>query len=273
MAETNQKLDRILTLLENLTTRLDRLENSVSDNHSYVSKLDQKFTQRCDELEGAVKQKTESTMFAKLQNKVKNLEIKLEISSEQEAKHLESTTKVEQKFESYFLEAERAKITSEAYSKRLNILVHGIEEHHTNPWETREETLTKLNKVLSDGLRLDNHKNLRMVDVHRLPQRPIYKNGNKINCPIIRKLSSINDKQSIMKATKHLKEYNNAIRSKNYSNNSSVYITDHLPKLYYQQKKKLLPQFKQAKSFGKKTIWRIITGECCLFIDGVRASQ
>ena len=27
MAETNEKLDRILTLLENLTTRLDRLEN------------------------------------------------------------------------------------------------------------------------------------------------------------------------------------------------------------------------------------------------------
>ena len=272
MAETNEKLDRILTLLENLTTRLDRLENSVSDNHSYVSKLDQKFTQRCDKLEGAVRQKTESTMFAELQNKVKNLEVKLEILSEQEAKHLDCTTRVEQKFESYFLEAERAKISSEAYSKRLNILVHGIEEYPTNPWETREETLTKLNKVLSDGLRLDNHKNFQMVDVHRLPQRPIYKNGNKINRPIICKLSSINDKQSIMKATNHLKEYNNAIRSKN-SNNSSVYITDHLPKLYYQQKKKLLPQFKQAKSFGKKNIWRIINGEYCLFIDGVRASQ
>ena len=72
-------------------------------------------------------------MFAKLQNKVKNLEVKFEILSEQKAKHLDCTTKVEKKFESYFLEAERTKITSKAYSKRLNILVHGIEEHPTNP--------------------------------------------------------------------------------------------------------------------------------------------
>ena len=79
-------------------------------------------------------------MFAELQNKVKNLEVKLEILSEQAVKHLDCATKVEQKFESYFLEAERVKITSEAYSKRLNTLVHGIEEHPTNPWETREET-------------------------------------------------------------------------------------------------------------------------------------
>ena len=87
MAEINVKLDRILISLEKLTTRIDVLENSVTATHNYVSKLDQKLSQRCDELECAIKQKTDSTMFVDLKNKVEILEAKLEFFSEKEKKH------------------------------------------------------------------------------------------------------------------------------------------------------------------------------------------
>ena len=270
MAEINVKLDRILISLEKLTTRIDVLENSVTATHNYVSKLDQKLSQRCDELECAIKQKTDSTMFVDLKNKVEILEAKLEFFSEKEKNTLDYTKRVEQKFESYFMEADRDKLSNEAYSKRLNILIHGIEEHSTNPWETREETRTKLNNFLMDGLRMDNYESLLLVDFHRLPQRPVYKDGIKINRPIIYKLSNIQDKQSVLRATKHLKVYNER-RSKNLKNAPSVYITDHLPKPFYLQKKSLLPLFKEAKNLGKKTNWRIMNGEYCLFIDGVKA--
>ena len=209
-------------------------------------------------------------MFVDLKNKVEILEAKLEFFSEKEKNTLDYTKRVEQKFESYFMEADRDKLSNEAYSKRLNILIHGIEEHSTNPWETREETRTKLNNFLMDGLRMDNYESLLLVDFHRLPQRPVYKDGIKINRPIICKLSNIQDKQSVLRATKHLKVYNER-RSKNLKNAPSVYITDHLPKPFYLQKKSLLPLFKEAKNLGKKTNWRIMNGEYCLFIDGVKA--
>ena len=78
MAEINVKLDRILISLEKPTTRIDVLENSVTATHNYVSKLDQKLSQRCE---------TDSTMFVDLKNKVEILEAKLEFFSEKEKKH------------------------------------------------------------------------------------------------------------------------------------------------------------------------------------------
>ena len=42
----------------------------------------------------------------------------------------------------------------EAYSKRLNLLIHGLTES-TKPWEKREETVEKYEKFVSDGLKLD----------------------------------------------------------------------------------------------------------------------
>ena len=198
MAEINVKLDRILTSFEKLTTRIDRLENSVSATHNDVSNLDQMLTQRCDELEGVVKQKTNLAMFADLKDKVQNLEDKHDKSTDQEAKNLDYITKVKRKFESYFLEAERAKLSDEGYLKRLN----GIDELFTNPWETREKT--KLNKFLSDGLRLENTESLHLVDFYRLPQRPVNRNGYEVIRPIICKRSKIKHKRSIMSVTKHL---------------------------------------------------------------------
>ena len=70
----------------------------------------------------------------------------------------------------------------EAYSKWLNLLIHGLTES-TNPWEKREDTAEKYEKFVSNGLRLDS-ASINISHIHRLPQHPIFKNGEKITGPV-----------------------------------------------------------------------------------------
>ena len=112
---------------------------------------------------------------------------------------------------------------------------------------------------MSDGLILDP-ASINISDIYRLPQHPIYKNGKKITRLVIIKLSRGLDKQSIFKAVKTLKNFN-----QNF--NSKVYITEHLPAEFMKQKQALLSQFKEVKQNHKKTKWRIVDDEYCLFVD------
>ena len=82
----------------------------------------------------------------------------------------------------------------------------------------------------------------------------------KTTRPVIIKLSSVFDKQSIFKAAKNLKNFNQ-------NSNSKVYITEHLPAEFMKQKQALLSQFKEARQNNKKTKWRIVHDEYCLFVD------
>ena len=53
-------------------------------------------------------------------------------------------------------------------------------------------------------------------------------------------------------------------------NHSMIYITDHLPKLFQEERKLLMPYFKKAKSLKKKTIWRAENGHYYLYVDNVK---
>ena len=137
----------------------------------------------------------------------------------------------------------------ELYSKRLNILIHDRNESK-EAWETTTQTKTVLTKFFTKGLEIDLNS-LSLVDCHRLRQRPIFKQGQKVTRPIILKLANAFDKRLILKTVSKLKKYNiqdsGHSLSSNEKTSKSVYITEHLPHLLYQQKKKLLPLFKEAK--------------------------
>ena len=71
----------------------------------------------------------------------------------------------------------------ELYSKRLNLFtrIHGVNESsngNNSVWETREVTKTLLYQFISDGLKLDSAP-LSFADFHRLPQKPVIKNGKR----------------------------------------------------------------------------------------------
>ena len=49
------------------------------------------------------------------------------------------------------------------------------------------------------------------VDIHRLPQHLVKRNGKTVHRPIVVKLFTVNDKNVIFKSAKNLKEYINYI--------------------------------------------------------------
>ena len=91
----------------------------------------------------------------------------------------------------------------ESYDKRLNILIHGIQEDNNNVWEKREKTIDKFHKFLKNSLKISPNK-IKLSDIYRLPQQPITKNGRPVHRPIIVKLLTIHDKNLIFKSEKIL---------------------------------------------------------------------
>ena len=69
------------------------------------------------------------------------------------------------------------------------MLEHGIEESIEEFWETKQSTLEKFNQFLENDLKISRSQ-IKVIDIHRLPQRPLFKQGHQVCRPIIVKLSS-----------------------------------------------------------------------------------
>ena len=79
------------------------------------------------------------------------------------------------------------------------------------------------------------------------------------------------DKTAICKAAKSLKKYNRTRREMKRSS-PYVYITDHLPRAFQGQRKKLLPSVNKPQADKQKTKWQIENGEYCLYIDNEKVN-
>ena len=98
------------------------------------------------------------------------------------------------------------KLMKEMHDKKLKLLIDGLKENKGNVWENKEKTAYIFQKFLSDGLKLEPDS-INLVDIHRLPQRPLLFNGTRKTRPIIVKLSTAM-KRSIFSALKNLKQFN-----------------------------------------------------------------
>ena len=175
---------------------------------------------------------------------------------------------LERKFK-YFAENERKEsFMREVYQKRFNILVHELDETE-NPQETREKSKEIFDNFLLTGLKIDPSQ-IHPVDIHRLPQRPIYNNHKKITRPLIIKLPDTFEKHLIMSSLGNLKDYNHARNQNNSVKQPPVFITEHLPQLFQKHRKMLMPQFKRARRERKRTYWKPVDGLYCLFVDNVK---
>ena len=102
-------------------------------------------------------------------------------------------------------------------------------EDQDTPWEKRNKTESKFKDFLINGLKINDPDKIEYVDIHRLPQHPLGKNGKNIHRPIIVKLLTMNDKQQIFQHVKNLKAYN-AERQLKEKESLYIYINEHLPK-------------------------------------------
>jgi len=138
---------------------------------------------------------------------------------------------------------ERENLMRESYSKRLNILVHELEE--TNGDENKEQTRTIFERFFNDALEIEPGS-IDIVDLRSLPSKakPKVVGKSKNTRPIIVKVMTAFDKDKIYENVKKLKQYND-------ESNSTVYITDHLPKIFYKQKRSLSQKFKEARKTNR----------------------
>ena len=149
-----------------------------------MSSLEHKLDQILQKL-AALEKKVDScnTRIFKLENKTAALERNLTAKEES----IDILDEKMNKFEKFVLDFENTAIMQESYNKRLNVLIHGIEEDEGNAWEKREATVQKFKTFLNDGLNI-NPDDIELDDIHRLPQHPIKKNGKTMHRPIIVKL-------------------------------------------------------------------------------------
>ena len=85
------------------------------------------------------------------------------------------------------------------------------------------------------------------------------------------------DKQTITANQKHLKPYNEALKRfdhearTNYKTETmkpkKVFVAEHLPQKFYEQKMNLMSKFKEVRKAGYRTRWVVSNGSYCLFIN------
>ena len=65
-------------------------------------------------------------------------------------------------------------LSRDMYNKRFNCLIHGIQEDSPNARERGEQTEQIFRKFLSEDLKLADANSIAIIDIHPLPQHPIY---------------------------------------------------------------------------------------------------
>ena len=76
----------------------------------------------------------------------------------------------------------------------------------------------------------------------------------------------------IYNSVKHLKSHNENLRHEQKSN-PYVFVSDHLPQKLLEQRKQLLSMFNEARKRRQKTLWKVVDGEYCLYVDEKKIEQ
>ena len=187
-AGIEEKLNSILKAIDKLTERMSSLETKIETFENQLMTVDCKYSEKCSKLEaeisaldlnvtqiGSLATEIEATITAKFDD----INEKQEMNETRQEMLLQKIANLE-----------RDNVMRESYDKRLNILVHGLKESEN---ETKRQTKKTLETFLWDGLELDPDA-IKLVDVHRLPQRPLKKAGNLKTRPIIFKVSTFSKK-------------------------------------------------------------------------------
>ena len=76
---------------------------------------------------------------------------------------------------------------------KLNILVHGVKEDSDKAWEKRHKTIKKIEEFLPNCLKIADPNDVKYVNIYRLPQHLVKRNGKTVHGPIAFKLLIMSD--------------------------------------------------------------------------------
>ena len=141
MSGIENKINTILATINKMSTRIERIENKIDNFESRLNQIESTLNKRIEKLDNKVKHIPTQDNLIKLENRVKQIKQTLKINKKEE-------------------------LLCELYSKRLNILIHGLDESK-EAWETTAQTKTVLTKFFTEGLEIDLNL-LTLIDCHRL---------------------------------------------------------------------------------------------------------
>ena len=270
MEAMNNKLDKILDTMNLIEKRMNLIESKILSNTNKLTEIECRLNDRCKNLEKRLEDTVKESKVNELEMKVEELKTALNLNLDNTKNNKTLIDSLSHKHQTSQQKITNDLLAKDIYDKRFNLLFHGIEENPNSVWESKEESETKLKRFFNRALQISSSHEIAMADVHRLPQHPITKDGKRVTRPIICKLTRYSDKNLIMSSLKNLKQYN-AERKFNLGEHFKyTYVTEHLPTSLQQQKKRLLPIFKNAKAEGKKAALRIQGTEYCLYINNVK---
>jgi len=201
------------------------IEGKIAANADKLKETDVRITSRCDCLENELTKTVKLNDVEDLQEQFNNTE-ELINTNANSVKDIKS--RIEQlryKICAFQFQTSQELLAKEIYDKRFNILVYGLEEDFTKAWETKWESEQKFRKFLHKTLKISETYKIAVADVHRLPQHPVSREGQRTMRPIIAKLTSYADKKLVMRSLKNLKEYNERRMVKNQCGKSNTQPT------------------------------------------------
>ena len=255
---SESKIDEVLRKLNFLIEKSTAMQTSIDNFNERISVVEIKITNLESEVEEIKQTKADY-------DKVNDFQAKTDAALDKLKNRCDDLEEYVQKAN---CRSRVDALINELYSKKFNLLIYGKKENEQNVWETKTEFGKLVYDFMRDVLLLKNPETIKLADVHRLPQHPVFNTaGGKVTRPIIIKLTNSNDKHLIFQSLKNLKTYNESLNLKPKSP-GYAYVTEHLPQELKIQKQKLLPHYNEAKSSGKKVSWKISAGMYCLYIEG-----
>jgi len=180
-----------LNAIKELNIRLDSIDEKFEAYNLRLNNIELKLNKKCDEISLAIDEKATETDLKEIYERQKTWKEKLERKER---------------------DRQAQALMQESYDKRFNILIPGLDENVESAWKNRAPTKEIIQNFMKDCLKIDDPTTISMIDFHRLPQRPIYRDHVKVCRPVIIKLSNAADKHPIFSHLKNLKIHNAARR-------------------------------------------------------------
>ena len=177
-------MDIIINTLNNMKKKLDGIDKKITTNSKKLIETASKLNLRCDDIEDQLNHTVDLNLLEALKIRLNHVEDSIELKS----KKLETVTGQILQLEGHLpklkAEMEMDLLAKELYDKRLNILIHSIDENIDTAWETRTETEKKIREFLIQALKIPLSHAIAISETHRLPQHVVTKQDATNYCQV-----------------------------------------------------------------------------------------
>jgi TolA-binding protein len=215
--------DWAIALYSGLSLQIQQATNSLSDKITCIEQSTQKLTSRVDELDTRAENYERNIVIIQHQTSAHDEEL-----SEFREQKSDILSRL-QALETHNKTLHDKLLLQEMYSRKLNLLFHGIKEE---AWETDTKTESVVRDFIKDTLQTD-HSNMKFESVHCIGPR-IKKEKPRT---IIVRFSNKSDRQSVWTSQKQSRD--------------GKYVTQDFPQEMKQRRSSLIPVYSAAKSMAK----------------------